>query len=339
MTRYANIYCDGFFNNEIFSSESPRNRDNCLLPWRQLKNDLLRLDIELNTPDVNQAKQHEVFVDLYVDGQNVTNNAHKKILVAIENPAINPLNKNLDYLKQFDHVFSWNSWALSLNNATKIHFPTDIFLKTSSFNNHANRKIFSCMINANKLLPVKDNNDLYRERIKIIRWFEKMQPADFSLFGRGWNKPSPAFNYKEKVFRRLSRILSQTFNKRPFPSWRGEVENKFYILSNSKFTFCYENSKNLENYVTEKIIDCFIAGTIPIYFGASNIEELIPQGCFIDARKYSDVADIYKSIKSLNLQDLDKFQNSILDFMRSDEIKKFGPNYFSKHICQVFETL
>jgi hypothetical protein len=339
MTKYANIYCDGFFDNDIFNPDSPRNRDNCLAPWRQLKNDLLHLGIELNTPDISLKNQYEIFFDLYIDGQKIINDTRPKFLIAIENPVINKFNKNIDYLMKFDHIFSWNSYALSIKNSTKIFFPTDVYSKEFKVKTYTEREIFSCMINANKRLPINDENDLYEERVKIIRWFEKHKSNDFFLFGKGWHKPSPAFTLKEKIIRRLSRILYQTLNKPPFPSWRGELDNKFQTLSNCKFTFCYENSKNFDNYVTEKIIDCFLAGSIPIYQGAKNIENLIPVNCYIDARKFSNVIDIYNYIKSLTSDEYTEVQKNIAKFVLSDDIKKFGPNFFSQKICSIVKVL
>ncbi len=44
--------------------------------------------------------------------------------------------------------------------------------------------------------------------------------------------------------------------------------------------------KNKPGYITEKIWDSFKARSIPIYWGASNIEEYIPINTFIDFRKF-----------------------------------------------------
>ena len=39
-------------------------------------------------------------------------------------------------------------------------------------------------------------------------------------------------------------------------------------------------------YMTEKIWDSFKAKTVPVYWGASNIEEYVPKNCFIDYRDF-----------------------------------------------------
>ena len=48
------------------------------------------------------------------------------------------------------------------------------------------------------------------------------------------------------------------------------VANKLDALRNYKFSIAIENSK-CDDYFTEKIIDCFVTGTIPIYWGTDSI--------------------------------------------------------------------
>ena len=48
-------------------------------------------------------------------------------------------------------------------------------------------------------------------------------------------------------------------------------------MQHYRFYICYENTEGVEDYITEKIFDCFAAGFVPIYWGASNIEKYIPK--------------------------------------------------------------
>ena len=56
----------------------------------------------------------------------------------------------------------------------------------------------------------------------------------------------------------------------------------------------YENIKGLNGYITEKIFDAFVAGNVPIYWGASDINEYIPDNCFIDRRNFINHEQMYK---------------------------------------------
>jgi hypothetical protein len=61
-----------------------------------------------------------------------------------------------------------------------------------------------------------------------------------------------------------------------------EIENKEEALDDYMFSVAIENNgfgMAAENYFTEKLLDCFATGTIPIYFGCSNIERFFnPEG-------------------------------------------------------------
>lgn len=50
------------------------------------------------------------------------------------------------------------------------------------------------------------------------------------------------------------------------------IEYKIEGLKNYRFSIVMENSIQ-DDYFTEKIIDCFLSGTIPIYWGSKNIEK------------------------------------------------------------------
>lgn len=48
------------------------------------------------------------------------------------------------------------------------------------------------------------------------------------------------------------------------------IEKKITALKNYRYTFSIENCKK-DYYFTEKLIDCFLSGTIPIYWGCPSI--------------------------------------------------------------------
>ena len=65
------------------------------------------------------------------------------------------------------------------------------------------------------------------------------------------------------------------------------------------FAFCFENSDSYCGYITEKIFDAFFSGTIPIYFGAPDIQDYIPKNCYIDYRQFHSTDELVKKLKSI----------------------------------------
>jgi len=327
---YGNIYCESFSQNDLFDISNPRNSDGLFTPLISLRETLLRLGIEINTPDVRVNEP--VSFEIHIDGRILKENTQPKYLIAGESPLINPLNADSEYLKSFRVVFSWNEVALRQQRSVKFLIPNNIVVSDSP--SYANRNIFSCMISSNKVAPWVGANDLYSKRIDLIRWYEKNAPALFHLYGRGWGKPSPAFTRSAKFLRRISRLGTQLFGYKPFPSWQGEVSFKSAILSNSKFSYCFENVKDQPNYITEKIFDSFLAGCVPIYWGANNVDEYIPQNCFIDMRRFRDFSEVHRYLTSVSPAEYLQFQQAIADFLRSDEAQLFSIEKFATTVAK-----
>jgi len=79
-------------------------------------------------------------------------------------------------------------------------------------------------------------------------------------------------NFRHEIYNALSGI--NNINEFEYVQHMSppRLETKNEILNDSKFSIILENSRH-NNYFTEKIIDCFISKTIPIYWGCSNIDE------------------------------------------------------------------
>jgi alpha(1,3/1,4) fucosyltransferase len=326
---YGNIYCENLSANILFDYSNPRNNDGLFTPYIALREKLLQLGIEVNTPDVNAGRA--VVFEIHMDGRPLSGSNINKYLIAVESPLINRLNADADYLKLFRRVFSWSDAALSLPGAVKILIANNIC--DSEFRGFADRTIFSCLISSNKVTPWGGVNDLYAERINVIHWYESNAPDLFHLYGRGWGKPSQAFTRRDKFFRRIGRLRTQLFGYKPFPSWRGEVKFKSEILSNAKFSYCYENVKDLPNYITEKIFDSFLSGCVPIYWGAGNVQEYIPTNCFVDRRRFKDTAEVHRYLMSITPEEYGQFQKNISDFLRSEKASLFSVEHFATTVA------
>ena len=79
--------------------------------------------------------------------------------------------------------------------------------------------------------------------------------------------------------------FGRLYNNKQLPEDNG-IETKISEYVKYKFVIAFENAID-EDYVTEKFYDPLIAGSVPVYFGAPNIEEFAPgDHCFVDVRQY-----------------------------------------------------
>jgi len=75
------------------------------------------------------------------------------------------------------------------------------------------------------------------------------------------------------------------FNNKLLPEDHGR-DIKLDIYRNYKFVISFEDAVD-QDYVTEIFYDPLIAGSVPVYLGAPNIEDFIPGNhCFVDVRKF-----------------------------------------------------
>jgi len=76
-----------------------------------------------------------------------------------------------------------------------------------------------------------------------------------------------------------------------------DIEKKEYGLKDYMFSVCIENSTH-DTYFTEKILDCFATGTIPVYKGTKNITNYFDVGgiLFLDDVNIKDLTpELYYS--------------------------------------------
>lgn len=317
--RYANVYADGRINNSLFAVNDDIHKFNPTYTPRLLRHTFLKHGIELNTPDLNIGR--DIAFDFYIEGSPCVKTSVPKFLLALENPHINKFNENIIYCKQFSKVFSWDIRLHHLSNVVPIMIPHPMVKQ--SFFPFSERHIFSCLINANKTFKKSLPSDLYLERIKTIKWYENNAIDKFELYGMGWNKSTSAYNFLGRIARILPQIKLKLFNKKIYPSFRGELSSKSEVLNFSKFSYCYENTNDLNNYITEKIFDALVCGCIPVYWGADNVAQFIPVNCYIDRRNFIDTAAVHHYLISITEDQYKNYQENILLFLNSNKAEKF----------------
>ena len=188
------------------------------------------------------------------------------------------------------------------------------------------------LIAGNKGLSREDPHNLYPERVKAIRWFERYAPQDFDLFGVGWDKPALRQGALGRAERLAYKLLGSQF--KPFPSYRGRINQKSDVLEKTRFSICYENVRDIPGYVTEKIFDCFFSGCVPVYWGASNITSHIPDNCFIDRRNFKTTHQVWSFLKAMSEVEYKGYQKNIRDFLNSHKAFPYSNQYFSNTIAE-----
>jgi hypothetical protein len=74
--------------------------------------------------------------------------------------------------------------------------------------------------------------------------------------------------------------------------------DKIELFKTCKFGIAFENSTN-EDYVTEKIYDCYLANTVPIYFGPKNVSNDFNPESYINVSDFKTTKDLINHISYL----------------------------------------
>lgn len=206
------------------------------------------------------------------------------------------------YYKQFGNVFSCQK-EIKQTDGTKVTYthamlPWYIGAKTDTNGKCVFTKDFEAIENANpkktKLISVISSNKVFsRGHLDRVRFIEKLRMQfsdDIDIFGRGFY----------------------------------EFEDKWDIIAPYKYHIVIENSCT-DYYWTEKLADCYLAGTYPLYYGCKNIDESFPSNALtpIDIRNYESAIDTIRNTIKRNTYD--KRKNEIL---KAKKLIMHKYNYF-----------
>jgi len=75
-------------------------------------------------------------------------------------------------------------------------------------------------------------------------------------------------------------------------------QTKIETIARYRFCLALENSIS-PDYVTEKIFDPLMAGTIPVYLGAPDVDEFMPADSYINASAFSSPAELASYLRHL----------------------------------------
>jgi hypothetical protein len=101
------------------------------------------------------------------------------------------------------------------------------------------------------------------------------------------------------------------------------VSDKLDCISRYKFNICFENYA-APSYITEKIFDAMLAGTVPVYLGAQNIDDYVPASCFVDASGFASMNELTNYLTTITESEALAIVAAGQDFLKSDVGLKYS---------------
>lgn len=222
-----------------------------------------------------------------------------RFLYMYEPVAIDPMQYTHRVWKQFDAVLTWNTYLTESSPAFtfepgvyfELPYCSDYGVEPLTETPDLNRREKAiCQVCGDKYSLVTE--EIYSERRKVARWFHSHAETRMDVFGK------PAMDT---------------------PNYRGVAEDKSDTFSRYRYALCFENTYHplwTRGYLTEKILDCMASLTIPIYYGCSNIEELVPSDCFIDYRRFSSLEELDAFLQAMTDEEYLGYAERMRNFVK-----------------------
>ena len=223
----------------------------------------------------------------------------KKVLFSIESPNMAHKEQwSLDLFALFDVVFTYWNDLCDIPNAWYQPFPYRLNVHNHSHMQHLHHRQLSigdrsvCIVLMNR--HGAETYTACGKPLKCLDYLREEYVAEFAkedmitCYGARWG------NHYRKKYAVVNRLL--------------DCNTTTEIMKDYTFTLIIENC-NAEGYVSEKIYDAMVAGSIPIYFG--NDIGHIPKGMYIDAKMFDSPKSLVRHVKNMSDQDISRYLNCI----------------------------
>lgn len=165
---------------------------------------------------------------------------------------------NDTFLEQFGHVITCQR-DIKHKNKHYYHQGHNWFVG-KNFDELINNTLIKKTKNISVIISDKQFTDGHKRRYDFVMKLKEYFGSDIDLYGRGIN----------------------------------DFQDKWDVLEPYKYSIAIENHVE-DDWLTEKIYDCYLAHTLPIYYGCSNIEKYFKKSSF----ELIDLNDLKSSIVSI----------------------------------------
>jgi hypothetical protein len=243
-------------------------------------------------------------------------------LIRQEPQIVRPQNYRADYLSHMNFVIDVGRPPSS--SILRVNWPQDwnLGILEKSKSNSQPRTEKAVLINRNLMSFVA--GEMYSLRRLIVQ-----SSSEIDVWGAGWEMP-----FANRAIRVIEELLiplrhGVPVNLGSIKGWfksplslKGPSEDKLATLSKYKYSLVIENSLD---YMSEKLFDCFFAGTLPIYVGPNPREFGIPEFAAIHSKP--NIESVMESINLARGVNLDEWRSSLLAWLSSEGVEQMwsGP--------------
>ncbi len=219
------------------------------------------------TKDVKEFENETIILVDHFDFSVLDNEKYKnKFFIQMEPFFIESIHHLISNQHRFDFIFGWREELRVCKNFIFFPFGTSWITEAGDYDRSEDFKIENKEFNLSFLCGNKNNDS------------------------------APGYPLRNKILDNPDKVKIPKNFYRNLPSkdiWRME---KDILYKNSMFSLSIENFP-YKNYFSEKIVDCFITKTIPIYYGCPNIGDFFNINGIL---QFETIEEFYKIANNLN---------------------------------------
>ena len=233
------------------------------------------------------------------------NRTKDKVLVQIETFNIMPQNYDIKQIRLYGGIATWNEKVYNQLNQMGANV-----VKLNGF------PLFDNYYQLDEFIPTEE-----KDGVCIMCRYRGKPQFDYDL------------SYKRvETFMNLKGMTKHAYGTVPYADehYRGVAGtgqgtypsslDKFKVLNKYKFAVCFENAYHplwSWDYITEKILDCFKAKVIPIYYGCYNIEKIIPPELYIDYRQFKNDDELSEYLNEFDMSKYDEMVDKAYEWEKT----------------------
>jgi hypothetical protein len=185
-----------------------------------------------------------------------------------------------DYLVILD--YPKDDFSIKVNKDNIIHLCLEPPNEISKYRQYANKKV-KWIYNQ---LDIKKNNILSHGALPwhIDKDFDFLSTLKVESLNKENKIVWVTSNQRSSKGHKIRMDFLDSIKKIPFVDIYGRgikpIEDKWEVLQATKYAIAYENFQS-DYYWTEKIIDCHLSYTMPLYFGCNTIDNFFPKDSYI----------------------------------------------------------
>ena len=254
------------------------------------------------------------------------------VLIRQEPRVVLPQNYRLDYLKRFSLIIDIG--RPPHGSITRVNWPQTWTLEhLESYSPIPTRLNRFVVVNANKISFVK--GEMYS-----LRRLVSQKSGDVDVYGFDWDIATPV-----RVKRLVDQLSIPVKHQLPLSTnahkgWfnqplaqKGQTQDKLATLAKYNYSLVIENSAD---YMSEKLFDSLMAGTLPVYVGPD--PELFGIPSFATIQADPNVKSILKAFESARDVDIEAWRESVKNWLQSEEVEeKWSSKFVIREIIGIIE--